>query len=425
VIRSAACLFLALWLALPVAALEPDRRDVTVIHARVWEGDTYREVFVPSTQPAMTLISGAASALTLVETLEYYWPLSRQVYVDFEARRVPVDAALSILADGVTVAEISQEPWSIVFPEGAIRGRAEILWGEAAIAEYQRHREDEATFNRRMAEAQRAHRAFERRLLEDGSQRAAGAPPEVIPPPPPLPEPSLRLVTPPQPGFRVDLPPGRYDIVFSRDGRALQGIARTLDVVDGTAPLAVVADVVPQERWTRPIPSNTDRARIYARPGASVFLTLSQAAQMDEARYLAATAPQAPVVPGRSLWVRRGEAGIQSLNLAWDAGPAATDIALTAFRVEQTRGSGFGYRIRAAETGETPELHAFAVSVPADRAVTRGQITAEDSGFSRDIVIVHPRDARIGFGLALVPIAGFLALRAWRWRQARTQATQG
>lgn len=416
------CFLAAVWLALPSAALEPDRREVVVIHARVWEGDTYREVFVPSTHSEMTLISGAASALGLVETLEYYWPLSRQVYVDFEAHQIELDALLTIRADGQEVAQIRPELWSILFPEGAIQDKPQILWGARALQEYEMHLADQATFNRRMSEAQRAHSAYERQLLEAGARRQEGAPPEVVPPPPPLPQTSLRLVTEPRLGYRIDLPPGRYELSFTRDGRPVPGADKSLHVVDGTAPRAVVADVVPEERWTRPILSKSSRARLYARPGATVFLTLSEATQMDEATYLAATSPQARAVPGRGIWVRRGEAGVEDVSLTWQAGDPAQQVVRTALKVDQTRGSGFGYRIRNATDGETPDLQAFQIPIPTDRTISRGRVEALPVAFAVDIVVVHPRDSRAGFLWALLPILGFAAIRTWRWR--RDRATQ-
>ena len=107
-VRRLAIAILALIQSAAAFALEPERREVTVIHAHVWEGDTYKEIFVPSSRPDMVLMAGADNAVSFVETLEYYWPLSRQVYVDFEARREEFSGLVTITSANEVVAEIEK-----------------------------------------------------------------------------------------------------------------------------------------------------------------------------------------------------------------------------------------------------------------------------------------------------------------------------
>jgi hypothetical protein len=119
-------------LAAPAVAMEPEQREVTVIGARVWEGHEYRETFIPSTAGEFSLIAGNDSAIAYVDTLEYYWPLSRQVYVDFQRRRDIVEGELVIRQGGAEIGRQELQPFSIHYPEGAARGNAELLWGEEA-----------------------------------------------------------------------------------------------------------------------------------------------------------------------------------------------------------------------------------------------------------------------------------------------------
>ncbi len=402
----------------PAAALEPEQRVVTVISARVWEGHEYREVFVPSTVDEMVLMAGGDSAIAFVRTLEYYWPLSRRVYVDFQRQRDLVEGELIVRRDGREIAREKLQPMAIHYPQGAVRGNAELVWGEAAEEAYANHQEAEREFAREFAAARRAHTAYERRLVEAGAARRAGETPAVVEPPPPLPEPSLRLVTQPRPHHRVALEPGRYTIALEEGGRLLPGTERRLRVVAPAGTGGVVADIVPSERWTRPLPSNAAGARIYARPGAVFYMTLSEASRHGEEDYLPVVNPQAEPVAGRDVWVRRGPSGIEELLLAWDGGAAAA-LARDVLKVEQTRGTSFGYRVRAAREGEAPDLRAFTIAVPGGETASRGMVSGgEVSGdgrtvqLVREIVVVPPRNAGLALGLALAPLALYFAFMA-------------
>ena len=49
--------------------------------------------------------------------------------------------------------------------------------------------------------------------------------------------------------------------------------------------------------------------------------------------------------------------------------PARLFIGRRQIKVEQTRGTSFGYRVREAREEETPDLNAFTVSVPDTTAI--------------------------------------------------------
>jgi hypothetical protein len=397
-------------LAASAAAMEPEQREVIVISARAWEGHEYRETFVPSTVGQLTLIGGNDSAIAYARTLEYYWPLSRQVYVDFQRQREVVEGELVIRRDGAEVERQELQAYSIHYPNGAARGDAELLWGEMAELAHREHREAERNFARDFAVARRAHTAYERRLVESARAGRAGEAAEEIEPPPPLPEPSLRLVTAPQPGFRIALEPGVYSLSLENDGRIVPGTERRLRVIMPSDSEVLVADIVPTERWTRPIAANTAAARIYARPGAVFYLTLAEASQYAETDYVPVVRPQAEPVSGRTIWIRRGPASVEELDIAWQ-GTGNGTLHREALKVEQTRGTSFGYRVRAAREDETPDLNAFTVSVPEDSAVGRGVMGGADPRLRREIVVVHPRNTMLALFLALMPLGGFLAHR--------------
>jgi DUF971 family protein len=412
-------LFLALLLlAAPAAALEPERREAVVISARVWDGFAYKETFVPSTAATLHLMAGQDSAISLIRTQEYYWPLSRQVYVDFERQRDEVAGVLRLTQGGRVVAEVAPQPYAVLYPEGAVNGNASLIWGDAAVQAFDAYQREEAEFARTLVAAQRAQSAYERALLEAGASRRPGEPAAMIAPPPPVPEPGLRLVTRPALAFRLGLDPGAYDAVLMVDGAPVPGTARRVEVVDLAGRDALVADILPEERWTRPLGANTSAARIFARPGAVFYVTLAEATRFDEPEYLRVVSPQAEVVPGRPLWVRRKPAAQDRLTLRWEQG-AAADLPMQRLKVEQTQGSGFGYRVRPATAAEKADLSAFVVAVPEANGAGRGVFAAEATGFRREVVVVPPRHTPLALGLALLPLAGGLGLWVLRRRRVR------
>lgn len=419
----AACLLMVvqpmLAMLAPARALEPEQREATVVSARVWDGDRYREIFVPSTREEMTVIAGRDSVAAFVRTLEYYWPLSRQIYVDFARQRDAVEGELVIRRDNTVIARIAPEDYAILYPEGAVRGRAELLWGEEARKAHAAHVADEARFARDFAAARRANSTYERKLLESAAGRQAGEEPETIEPPPAPPEPSLRLVTAPERGYRLSLEPGTYALALERDGRPVPGTERRLRAVDLRGSEALVADIVPSERWTRPLATNTTSARIFAKPGTVFYLTLSEASRFEEADYLPVVDPQAEPVAGRTVWIRRQASDLTRLHVAW--GRESGGLLRQPLKVEQTRGTSFGYHVRAAREGEAPDLDAFVLDVPSDPAVKRGAVYREAAAappFLREVVVVQPRRSGLALILALLPIAGALVFAGWR-RMAR------
>lgn len=399
-----ALLFALALMASPALALDPERREVTVISGRLWEGYQYTEMFLPSHSSTLSVMAGQDSAISFVRTQEYYWPLSRQVYVDFESQRDLVSGLLRIEQNGTTVAEIVEQVYSIEYPEGAVNGNGRILWGEEAEKGYAAYRQSEIDFNRQFVEAQRAQTAYERALLD--AARAGSTNP--IPEPPPLPKPSLRLVTKPVPGFRIALEPGDYRMSLLMDGTVQPGTNRDLRVFTVEGQSGLVADIVPEERWTRPFPSNSTAARIYARANSTFYLTLSEATRFLEKDYLSVTAPQAQASNDRELWVRRKPSEIGEMTLAHD--DVQRTLVRTGFKVEQTSSSGFGYTVRPALAGETVDIDAFPISVTVEDG-GRLRLMVADQDFVREVVPVGLRNGLLAFLLAFVPLLSFAGLR--------------
>lgn len=394
-------------LASPAFALDPERREATVISGRLWDGFRYVEMFLPSDNPLLTVMAGRDSAISFVQTQEYYWPLSRQVYVDFELQREPIDGVLRIERNGVIVAEVVEEPYAVLYPEGAVNGNASLLWGADAEQSYAEYQQSELEFNRRFVEAQRAQTEYERQLIEAARNGSR----EVVPEPGSVPEPSLRLITRPGYALRIDLEPGDYRISLVANGTEVTGTERQLRVIPAEDRLSIVADILPEERWTRPIASNSEAARIYAKAGSTFYVTLSEASRFPERDYLSVVSPQALVSPSREIWVRRRPAEAFELELL-DSSQAQT-VSWSDYKVEQTSSSGFGYVVRPTREGESPDIQAFQINVPFG-GNNRLDFGLPDADFRRQVVIVSERKTALSLLLVFLPLAAFAGIRVRR-----------
>lgn len=407
-----------LFAALPAFALEPDRREAIVTNNRVWDGYVYQENFVPSDFSDMSLLADKDNALSFFKTQEYYWPLSRQTYVDFERQKDPVKGDLVISQGDKVVAKVAVTPYSMVYPKGAAQGQGYLLWGAEAEAEFAAYQAAERDFAVKFSQAQLSQRDYERRLKEAAIARLAGKGVQQVSAPPPPPEPSLKLVTQPVLGLKVNLPVGDYQIQLVNEGTPVLGTQKSLHVISAEERDVVTADVIPEERWTRPLSANDASEKIYAKPGTTFYLTLAYASRFDETQYLGIVQPQATTVEGRQTWVRRRAADAKVVLFGWDKGPMQ-DLDLAALKVQQTEGAGFGYVVRPAKPSEQPDLAAFAVTVPSVDVVSRGTLTAQDTNganLKRQVVVVQPRQDEIAWALALLPAFAGFALMLYRRR---------
>jgi len=412
---------LALLVAVPSRAMEPERRDAVVVAGRVWDGFAFKDMFLPSQMSTLHLMGGSDSAITFVETREYYWPLSRQVYVDFDGKRDELGGELRITRNGRLVATVLPASYATVFPKGAVNGDARLLWGDDAAAAFDTYEEEERSFARRYEEASKRRGDYERKLVQTGAARMQGQTAPVIQPPEPLPEPNLRLVTKPVPAYRIALGPGEYDMMLYEAGKPVVDTARHLQVLDLSQRATLVGEVVPEERWTRPIPSNTDSQRIFVRPGSTFYLTLFDADRFDESEYIPVVSPQSDAVVGRQTFVRRKPSEVTAVETRF--GPDEREVALSRLKVEQTSGAGFGYRVRAVRNAEKEDITAFAITVPPVGQHARGHVTSGVDGdrtFNREIVVVQPRRDGLALGLALLPFLGWLGFRITRRQGSRS-----
>jgi hypothetical protein len=401
------------------AAIEPEKREAIVLHNRVYDGFGFVENFVPSSTDEFIVLADSDNAILYVATLEYFWPLSREVYASFGTKREVLEGTVAISQAGRPVAALAADVYAIVYPEGTNRGGARMVWGADAEAAYGNFREAMSAYNRAFARAQEDRSRYLRELREAAAARVRGEPTRMVAPALPEPEPVRLTVTEPRPGYRLSLPPGAYELALTKEGAIVAGTEKRLRVLPLAATPTVTADVIPEERWTRILASNGPEDRIFVGAGDTFYIALNDSSRFDADAYARLVNPQAAAVAGRATFLRREPHDAGLIEIRWDDGAPST-IARAGHKVEQIEGRDFGYVIRPATAGETPDLTAFAVTVPADAHGARLSLP-ERPGWSREIVVVRANQPALIWGLALLPAAfglGLAGLRRIRHRRA-------
>jgi len=407
-------------------------QEKIVLRNRIFDGQSYRESLVPSTMEVFSILADTENVVTYRQTLEYYWPLSRQYYAASDKLDEPLPGMLRISRDGATIAEVAVQPYVIDYPQGASGEGARLLWGSVAEAVLAEYRSQMREYNAKVASAQRDRKRYERELKESAVARLKRAQVTAVAPPAAAPEPVTRFVTDVATGYPVKLPVGAYTLDVVEDGHIAEGSTRRLDVTTATTKSAVTIDIIPEERWTRVLASTSPDDALHASPGARFYIVLNRSDRFDEREYRSLVQPQAEGRAGVDVWVRRGPAAGTRLEVQSNAGWAGVEM--RDYKVRQTQGAQLGYVIEPAAPGETGDISAYAVDVPAGAGTpfalrvvdrTTGEVVP---GTERRILRVEPISHALAWGLAAMPLLvgiGVLGIRRARRRGVLSVSEHG
>ena len=188
----------------------------------------------PRPPASFPFFAGNDSAISFARTLEYYWPLSRQVYVDFQRQR---DLVEGVLCDSGVTARRSKRrrcgPFRSHYPQGGCARPSRTSVGRECGAcppgaPRGRSEPSRATSLPPAVRTLLMSAVWSRRQRD----RQAGEEPVSI-------EPSAATARaehepghcPPQPGFRIALEPGDYSLSLEQDGKVVPGTEQRLRVI--------------------------------------------------------------------------------------------------------------------------------------------------------------------------------------------------
>ena len=432
---------LAFLLSIPCAFGDvPTRTENLIYSILAFNGKDYSATFALQKADTIYLMAGTDNFLTLRKTLVYYWPLTEEWKTD--AATLDEEIVGTLECTGPRGALRSIAPARFTYYN--VRGEYELNWsvarGQEADAAMARWREIASRYNDAANEYQRKAMSYEEELAALTAQieklRAQGRDVASLvdrltelkkPQPPGYP---TEYVVPPveiQEAFILNLEPGSYVLQLRNpDGSVMEGSEKKLVVFGRRRSQGIGYEVIPGDKWTRPVQSNSPSSILYVDGSTDLFLRPFFQDEFNDLYYQKTIRNDGRGNPNIMGWVRIQQVPKATIEAReGDAAPVA--IREQPYFVEQISGATLGYRIvpfdaEGAHEGQDPSIIAFRVPVSPDRAVI--SVRALDgegnllAGSERQIRVPSRNPASVFLVVvALAPLIVMAAMLAWRARR--------
>ncbi len=442
--KRAAAVIALLLAFVPAFAQRPVRTENLIYSVLAFNGRDYSPTFARAASPTVYLIAGADSFLTVRKTLVYFWPLSGEWKTNTDALDVPFGGSLEVTDWRGAMVPVVPSRYTY-FNE---RGEYELNWKVARDAEADRvwahwvkimgaYQVAMKDYRDRVArqEAERSSLVARIQSLRNAGRDVTALVDrlsdirELEAPPPPQ-----DYVVPPaevQQAFIVNLPRGAYSLrLRNPDGSIMEGSEKALVVHEKRRSRGIGYEVIPGDKWTRPVESSTPAAVLYVDGSSDLYLRPYFEDEYNDLFYAKTIRNDDRGNPNLMKWERIQQVPRAAVQLT-GAGPGATLIHEEPWFVEQVQGATLGYRIvpydpQGAQKGKEPSLIAF--RIPLGRGTPAVVLRTLDSagtplaGSTRLIRVIAPPPAEIILPLlALVPLIAMACViigRARRYRRS-------
>jgi len=438
-------LIIALLLAFaPAFAQAPVRTENLIYSVLAYNGRDYSPTFARTASPAVFLIAGVDNFLTVRKTLVYFWPLTGEWKTNMDALNVPIDGVLEITDRWGSSIRVIPSRYTYYNERGeyelnwkvAQDAEADRVWAHwsAILGAYEAAMKD---YRDRLAKEQDARASLIvriQRLRNEGGDVTALVDQLSNMKEPEAPQPPQDYVVPPaeiQQAFIVNLSAGDYTLRFkSFDGSILEGSEKRLVVHQRRRSGGIGYEVIPGDRWTRPVDSATPSAVLYVDGSSDLYLRPYVEDEYNDLYYAKTIRNDARGNPNLMKWERIQQIPRAGIELT-GGGAGKSMIREEPWFVEQAQGATLGYRIvpfdpQGAQKGKEPSLIAFRVTPGQGSAVT-GLRTVDSSGgplpgSERQIRVIAPPAAEPVLPLLALAPLGAMALvlvrRARRYRRS-------
>ena len=416
-----------------------DRDEQLIYSLTVFNGSVYSSTFSAASSDTMYLLAGIDNFLTLRKTFVYYRPTDDALKTDTTLLDATVDGFLEISKRNVDSQALPMEDYTYynLRSDGAASWRTasgpeshlvyfdytEKLRGyREGIDDY---RLDRSTYDYMVNE-------LARRIEEQNQKGGDIARLEevlrglVAPTRPEFPEeyaaPPVRVDR----AFVVNLPAGTYRArLVRRDGRVLEGSEKTIMAFGRLGEPTVGYEVIPGDKWNRPVESNSNGSVIYIDGSSDLYLIAYYQHEFIDLYYEKLVRNDAKGSPGLRRRVSVQE--IPDVRIAvLDGGGPITTIERLPYFVHQERTGSYGYRIvqfdpEGAHVNREPSLEAFHIDL--NRYSARIRVALVDS--QGDIIDDSMRHIRLLDGatsagilvlLAFLPLAVGIGVGFARWK---------
>ena len=426
----------------PLAAQAPERVEQFVYSIAAFNGRDYAGTFARRAADTIYLLAEVDNFLTARNGLVYFWPITGEWKLDLSVLDVAFEGTLELSGRGRPPQSLGMTPYTYY----NVRGEYELNWKVAteaeAVAVVQHSRDLIAAYYQAVADYRRERMEYEQGLqemvativaLREEGKDVTGLVEEVEKlEPPPEPQPPTHYVAPPVPvqqAFIINLPVGEYRIrLLTADGEIMEGSERRIVTFEQRRAEAVGLEVIPGDKWTRPVQSTSPASVLYVDGSTDLYLRPFYQREYNDLFYEKMRRNDAKGNPGLMKWVRIQQVPGAAVEIAVGASPAAQPrtVREEPFFVEQLPGAALGYRIVPFDPAEhqdrQPSLQAFHVPIAPERPVLRVRVLDRDGGplpsSERQVRIVAPSArARLALLLAAVPLLVMVAVMLLRSRR--------
>ncbi|MQY77259.1 MAG: hypothetical protein GH155_06475 [Spirochaeta sp.] len=418
----------------------PVRQEQFIYSIMAFNGKDYSGTFCGENSDSIYLIAEQDNFITVRKTLVYYWPITEDWKTDTSALNYPFEGTLELTEKGGESRIINPERYTFYNVQGEYKMNWEVATGDEAEKAWQHYQDLVNEYWQITSQYQQEKMTFEMIMNELTKKitelRNAGADvTELVeklktlkmPEPPQPPDDYIVPPSPVQSAFILNLPKSEYSIRFvNEDGAVMEGSEKRLVVFEKRRAEGIGFEVIPGDKWTRPVELKTPASVLYVDGTTNLYLRPFFQDEFNDLYYQKMIKNDTKGNPRLMNWVRIQQVPGARIELSENS-HASEVILEEPFYVEQTKGSALGYKIipfdpEGAHKDREPSLIAFKVPVNRERSLIKFKLLDKSglnmAGSSRQVrVIIKSRWQPLLFLLCLLPLLAMVVVRVIRSRK--------
>ena len=436
--RIAVALFLLLCAGLLFADV-PVRDEQFIYSILAFNGKDYAGTFARKEADTIYLVADVDNFVTVRNVFVYFWPITQDWKTDTSALNIPFEGTLELSGREAEPQMLGMTPYTFY----NIRGEYELNWKVAKEAEAEaawQHYQDLMDAYWQSVSKYYEKRALYEKMLNEltvtiTKLRDAGK--DVTPlidtlkelKAPPEPQYPTEYIVPPVPiqkAFILNLPVGEYQIrFFTQDGKIMEGSERRIVAFEKRRAEAIGLEVIPGDKWTRPVESKTPASVLYIDGSTDLYIRPFYQQEYNDLFYEKMRKNDAKGNPNLMKWVRIQQVPQARVEVTGQASESRM-VLEEPFYVEQAKGSALGYQIvpfdpEGKHKDREPSLQAFHIPISKDQRVIRLRVQDKEGQYlpssDRQIRVITP--SRIGIVSLILAACPLIAMIIVMLRRSR------
>lgn len=439
-LRIPAVLLLLLFCAGALFADVPVRTEQFIYSILAFNGRDYAGTFARKEADTIYLVADVDNFITVRNVFVYFWPITQDWKTDTSTLNVPFQGTLELSGRQSEPERLGMIPYTYYNVQGEYELNWKVAKEEEAAAAWQHYQDLMDAYWQSVSKYYEKRAMYEAMLnqltMTITKMRDEGK--DVTPlidnlselKAPPEPQYPSEYIVPPRPvekAFILNLPVGEYRIrFFTEDGQIMEGSERRVVAFEKRRAEAIGLEVIPGDKWTRPVESKTPASVLYVDGSTDLYLRPFFQQEYNDLYYEKMRKNDAKGNPTLMKWVRIQQ--VPRARVEVTRRTAETEMVMEEpFYVEQVKGAALGYQIvpfdpEGKHKDREPSLQAFHVPLSRDQRIIRLRVQDNEGNYlptgQRQIRVVTP--SRIGFIsliLAAIPLIVMFIVIAGRSRR--------